>query len=70
MSTLTVTHTPYAADETAAISPRRSWWQRFYAAVLRSRQRRAEREITAYLSRHGGPLTDDLEREIMRRLTH
>jgi len=35
---------------------------------MRSRQRRAEREIAAYLSRHGGLLTDDMEREIMLRL--
>ena len=33
-----------------------------------SRERRAEREIAAYIERHGGQLTDDMEREIMRHL--
>ena len=33
-----------------------------------SRERRAEREVAAYIARHGGQLTDDMEREIMRHL--
>ena len=37
-------------------------------AIMRSQQRRAEREIAAYLRSHGGLLTDGMEREIMLRL--
>jgi len=33
-----------------------------------SRQKQTEREIANYVALRGGPLTDDLEREMMRRL--
>jgi hypothetical protein len=33
-----------------------------------SRQKQAERELSNYVALRGGPLTDDLEREMMRRL--
>ena len=37
--------------------------------MIASQQRRAEREIATYLSSHGGLFTDDMEREIMRRMS-
>lgn len=36
--------------------------------LIASRQRQTEREIAAYLARHGGQLSDQLERDIMCRL--
>ena len=71
MSTLTYTHGTAATVErgTADTTPRRSFWRRVYEAMIASQQRRAEREIAAYLSTHGGLFTDDMEREMMRRLS-
>jgi hypothetical protein len=34
----------------------------------KSRQKQTEREIENFVASRGGPLTDDLEREMMRRL--
>jgi hypothetical protein len=36
--------------------------------LIASHQRQAEREIAAYLARHGGQPSDQLERDIMCRL--
>jgi hypothetical protein len=68
MSTLTYTNSDYAPRDVASARPKKPFWQRAYDAIMRSQQRRAEREIAAYLSSHGGLLTDDMEREIMLRL--
>lgn len=68
MSTLTYTHNDYAARDAAPASPRKPFWRRVFDAIMWSQQRRAEREIAAYLRSHGGLLTDDMEREIMLRL--
>ena len=68
MSTLTYTNSDYAPSDVASARPKKPFWQRAYDAIMRSQQRRAEREIAAYLSSHGGLLTDDMEREIMLRL--
>jgi hypothetical protein len=69
MSTLTYTNADIAAAEAAEGRPaRRSILARFYDAIIKSQNRRAEREIARYLSTHG-PLTDEVEREIMRRLS-
>ena len=68
MSTLTYTtgtFTP-AATETAARKPA---WRRFVDALVLSQQRRADREIARYIASHGGLLTDDMERQIMSRVT-
>ena len=37
-------------------------------AMEKSRQKQTEREIENFVASRGGPLTDDLEREMMRRL--
>ncbi|HEU0157849.1 MAG TPA: hypothetical protein VFR00_00980 [Hyphomicrobiaceae bacterium] len=68
MSTLTYTNSDYDPRAAASASPHKPVWRRAYDAVMQSQQRRAEREIAAYLSRHGGLLTDDMEREIMLHL--
>jgi hypothetical protein len=43
------------------------FWRRVLGAMMRSRQRQAEREIALYLHSVGGKFTDDAEREIERR---
>ena len=69
MSTLTYSrsHLADAADVTAK-PEHKGFWRRVYEGLLASRQRRADREIAAYIDRHGGLLTDDMERQIMQRL--
>jgi hypothetical protein len=71
MSTLTYSHDSVAAPSagTAAKRFRRPFWRRVFDGMIASQQRRAEREIAAYLASHGGVFTDDTEREIMRRLS-
>jgi hypothetical protein len=66
LSTLSYTETGYAAGERTPA--RKRVWQRVFAAIMRSQQRRAEQEIARYVARHGGLFTDDMEREIMHRL--
>jgi hypothetical protein len=70
MSTLTYTNEPFApaAPETEK-APRKSFWRRLGDALIESQQRRADREIARFLASHGGLMTDDMEREIMRRVT-
>lgn len=70
MSTLTYTHDTLGspAVETAR-SARTSIWRRFVDAISAVQQRRADREIALYLANYGGLFTDDMEREIMRRLS-
>jgi len=75
MSTLTYSHDGIVAPavETAAPSQsegqRKPIWRRIFDGMIASQQRRAEREIAMYLSSHGGLFTDDMEREIMRRMS-
>ena len=73
MSTLTYTHaqthdTVAAPAVETAPSARRSMWRRIIDAIAAAQQRRADREIALYLASHGGLFTDDMEREILRRL--
>jgi hypothetical protein len=67
MSTLTYSQTGVAEAEAA--SPRRGFWHRVYEGIVKAQERRAEREIARYLESHGGLLTDDMERQLMERLT-
>jgi hypothetical protein len=72
MSTLTYSngHLPTAERATeAAASERPGFWRRVFERMVAAQQRRAEREIAAYLKSHGGLLTDDMEREIGERLS-
>ena len=70
MSTLTYSrsHLADAAASAAETPERQGFWRRVYESLLASQQRRADREIAAYIERHGGLLTDDVERQIMHRL--
>ena len=70
MSTLTYSRSHLADTATnAAEKPeRKGFWRRVYEGFVASQQRRADREIAAYIDRHGGLLTDDMERQIMQRL--
>ena len=70
MSTLSYSHDTLSppAVETAP-SARESMWRRMIDAILAAQQHHADREIALYLASHGGVFTDDVEREIMRRLS-
>ncbi len=71
MSTLTYTHgnVPTAERTSEAVATERpGFWRRVFDRMMAAQQRRAEREIAAYLKSHGGLLTDDMEREIGERL--
>jgi hypothetical protein len=68
MGTLTYTHRDLAGETAEAKPARRPFWSRLYDALVQAQQRRAEREIARYLADRG-PLTDEVEREIMRRLS-
>jgi hypothetical protein len=57
------------AADAAPVAPRKSFWGRIFDAVAAAQQRRAEREIIAYLRNHGDLLNDETEREIMERLS-
>ena len=69
MSTLTYTNTDFSGAKAGSAAGRKPLWRRILDGVIRSRQLRAEREIAAYVKSHGDLLTDDMEREIMERLT-
>ncbi len=43
--------------------------RRLYAAILASRQRKADGEVAAYIERAGGHVTDSVERELMERVS-
>jgi hypothetical protein len=69
MSTLSYADRSLAAPEAADSKPaRKPLLTRLFNAIAVSQQRRAEREIARYLANRG-PLTDEVEREIMRRLS-
>jgi hypothetical protein len=70
MSTLTYSNGAFTpatpeAEKTAA----KSLWRWVFDMLIESQQRRADREIARYVASHGGLFTDDMERQIMRRLT-
>jgi hypothetical protein len=69
MSTLTHAHETFShAGEHVDQPTTKSFWRRVYEAIAASQQRRAEREIAAFLYGRGSYLTDDTEREMMERL--
>ena len=70
MSTLTYSHDVAApAAEAAAPSLRKPFWRRVFEGMVAVQQRRAEREVAAYLASHGGLFTDEMERQIMQRMS-
>jgi hypothetical protein len=59
----------YGPTETAEAPRRDGFFTRLFRAIEASRQRAAEREIERWLQMNGdGRLTDELEREIERRM--
>jgi hypothetical protein len=69
MSTLTTTSNDALIPATAEAKPaRKPFWRAVFESIAASRERRAEREIAAYIERHGGQLSDEVERNIMRHL--
>lgn len=70
MSTLTYGNHSFApASAEVDKAPPKSFWKRWLDRMIESRQRQAEREIARFLANHGGLLTDDMEREMMRRMS-
>ena len=69
MSTLTFSRS-HLADATSTVGKpeRKGFWRKVYEGLQASQQRRADREIAAYIARYGGLLSDDMERQIMQRL--
>jgi hypothetical protein len=51
-------------------APHRGILRRMVDGMLATRQRRAEQDIAAYISRSGGRLTDGIERELMDRYSN
>lgn len=72
MSTLTYSRSELAGVATStgatAKPERKSFWHRLFDSMVESRQRRADREIAAFLESRGGTITDSTEREIMDRI--
>jgi hypothetical protein len=68
MSTLTYSGRHPAEAATAERPERKGFWRTVYQGFMASQQRRADHEIARYIERHGGLLTDDIERQIMQRL--
>lgn len=70
MSTLTYGNHAYApALPESGKAPRKSVWRRIFDALMTAQQRRADREIARFLASHGGLMTDEMERQMMLRLT-
>lgn len=61
------TAAPYKYPARPASVARRGFWRRLYDAVMLAHQRDVEREISRYVGRSGGRLTDSMEREIAER---
>lgn len=68
MSTVAYSNREIAAEARPA-EPAKSLWTKIYERVTAAQQARAERVVAAYLASHGGMITDDMEREIMARLS-
>jgi len=56
-----------ASARDAAAGKKLGLLRRFYEAIIDSRQTRANRDISDFIERSGGRLTDDLERQMMQR---
>jgi hypothetical protein len=65
-------YVPFVADVPEAAvrtTPQRGFFARVIDAVVRSRQRQAEREIARLLEHHGGKFTDETDRLIGKHLS-
>ena len=67
-----VSYVRYSPPQRNAIVKKVGILWRIFGAVLdamhESRRRQAEREIAKFVALRGGPITDDFEREMTRRL--
>jgi hypothetical protein len=63
--------TPFTSDHARprAQAHRQNRLSRVLAMLIAFRQRQADREIARYIASTGGKFTDQVEREIQRRLT-
>ena len=70
MSTITYSRSHHgdAVASEADKTERKGFWRRVLDGIIAGQQRRADREIAAFLERRGGLLTDDMERQITQRL--
>ena len=59
----------YVQPERHAGASRHGILRRIFNAVSASRQRHADLEIAHFIARSGGRLTDDLERQMMARIS-
>jgi hypothetical protein len=70
MSTLTYSNGAFTpAVQEAEKTLRKPLWRRVFDTLIESQQRRADREMARFIASHGGLFTDDMERQMMRRLT-
>jgi len=56
-------------DPAARVAGRPGVLRRMADALIQWRQRKADRDIAAYIERSGGRLTDSIERELMERVS-
>lgn len=68
MSTIAYS-SPEIAARSAPTQSAKSFWTKLYERMIAAQQERAERSVANYLASHGGMITDDIEREIMARLS-
>lgn len=68
MSTIAYS-TPEIATRSVPAEPTKSFWAKLYERMIAAQQLRAEKSVANYLASHGGLITDDMEREIMARLS-
>jgi hypothetical protein len=68
MSTIAYSNPEIAARSVPAQAAK-SFWAKLYERMVAAQQLRAERSVANYLASHGGLITDDMEREIMARLS-
>lgn len=73
MSALTYSSETAAAVAAGTAAPEsvqpKGVWHRLFDRIIASRQTRAEREIAAYIASRGGLFNDEIERQIMQRLS-
>ncbi|MGO9698451.1 MAG: hypothetical protein ACLPX7_04215 [Xanthobacteraceae bacterium] len=55
---------PLPTSTNASAHPSEGIFRRIFAAFERSRQRRLEQEVGRFIAKHGGRVTDDLERQL------
>jgi hypothetical protein len=57
-------HTRVSASTNTPPRPRGGIFKRIFAAIERARQRRIEQEAGRFIAKHGGRITDDVERQL------